>query len=261
GQQPSPPSYDQSVPHEAGELPAEYNGLLPSREDPTVATDAPHSIESSTGAPVIGNEAQRDTSAKPSGTDFESAFAGMNLAPAKVAEDDEDEEDDSPSQKQPASDFDFSFDSPAHKQQQQFSSPNPNSSEFLGFDNNANDSSPSVTFPQPPTSSPPDGSAPSVPNSNSHDWESLFAPLDNISPEASAGNTQGTSPFPSPPKQPQGSAASKEPGWALQTDTGEDDLILQRLTGMGFSRNDSLGALEKFDYNLDKAVDYLTSKS
>lgn len=246
GQQPGPPTYDQSIPHEAGEPPAQYNGLLPGREDPTVASDAPHSIESSTGAPVIGNEAQRDTSPKASGTDFESAFAGMNLAPAKVAEDDDDEEDDSPAQKNPASDFDFSFDSPAHQQQQQ----NPSASDVFSFDNNAHDSSPSVAFPQPPTSSPPGGSGP---NASSHDWESLFAPLDNISPEASAGNAQGaTSPFPSPPKQPQGSTASKEPGWALQTDTGEDDLILQRLTGMGFARNDSLAALEKFDYNLDK---------
>lgn len=250
GQQPSPPTYDQSVPHEAGEPPAQFNGLLPGREDPTVAPDAPHSIESSTGAPVVGNEVQRDTSAKPSGTDFESAFAGMNLAPAKVAEDDDDDDDDdndSTAQKNPASDFDFSFDSPANQQQK--SNPNAPASDFFSFDNNAH-AHDSSSFPQPPGAA--GGS--NAPNANSHDWESLFAPLDNISPDANA-NAQGaaaTSPFPSPPKQPQGSTSSKEPGWALQTDTGEDDLILQRLTGMGFSRDDSLAALEKFDYNLDK---------
>jgi epidermal growth factor receptor substrate 15 len=32
----------------------------------------------------------------------------------------------------------------------------------------------------------------------------------------------------------------------------EDDQILQRLTGMGFPRDESLAALEKFDYNIDK---------
>lgn len=260
-QQTSPPTYDQSVPHhEAGDLPAEYNGLLPNREDPTTAADAPHSVESGTGAPVVGNEAQRDGSNNQAGSaDFDALFAGMNLAPAKEAEDD-DEGDDSADPKNPAADFDFSFDSPAQQQQlqQHSASPNPGASDFFSFDNNVHASSTGSPFPQPPTStSPSPGGA--APNPNSHDWEALFAPLDNINPDASqaaAGNVQGqgleTSPFPSPPQQPQGSAASKEPGWALRTDTGEDDLILQRLTGMGFPREESLSALEKFDYNLDK---------
>ena len=53
-------------------------------------------------------------------------------------------------------------------------------------------------------------------------------------------------------EEPANGASSKSPGWALNNDSGEDDLILQRLTGMGFPRDDSLAALEKFDYNLDK---------
>lgn len=258
-QQASPPAYDQSVPHhETGELPAEYNGLLPNREDPTTAADAPHSVESGTGAPIVANEAQRDGSNnQPGGADFESVFAGMNLAPAKEAEED-DEGDDSAGPKSSATDFDFSFDSPA-QQQQHSASPNPNASDFFSFDNKTHGSSAGTSFPQPPTGSTPSPGDTSTPNPNAHDWEALFAPLDNINPEASpagSGNGQGqgleTSPFPSPPQEPQGSKRSKQPGWALQTDNGEDDLILQRLTGMGFPRDESLLALEKFDYNLDK---------
>ena len=226
--QTSPPTYDQSVPYqEPGDLPAEYNGLLPNRQDPTHAPDAPHSVESSTGAPVVGGEAQH----KAPGPDFESAFSGMNLAPAKEAEDD-DEDFEPPGQKNPAADFDFSFDSPS---QQRTSSPNPNaaSSDFFSFDHNANASSSG----QPAqTAAAPGGS---TPKPNDHDWEALFAPLDNINPDPS-GHEQSVS------------SDGKAPGWALQTDTGEDDQILQRLTGMGFPRNESLKALEKFDYNIDK---------
>lgn len=235
--QTSPPTYDQSVPNqEPGDLPAEYNGLLPNRQDPTHAPDAPHSVESSTGAPVVGGEAQH----KAPGPDFESAFSGMNLAPAKEAEDD-DEDFEPPGQKNPAADFDFSFDSPS---QQRTSSPNPNaaSSDFFSFDPNVNASSSGQ--PAQPAAAP----GGSTPKPNDHDWEALFAPLDNINPDPS-GHEQSVS------------SDGKAPGWALQTDTGEDDQILQRLTGMGFPRNESLKALERFDYNIDKAVDFLTSKS
>jgi epidermal growth factor receptor substrate 15 len=36
--------------------------------------------------------------------------------------------------------------------------------------------------------------------------------------------------------------------------------ILQRLTGMGFTRDESLDALEKYDYNLDKVGSLSTIK-
>jgi epidermal growth factor receptor substrate 15 len=38
-----------------------------------------------------------------------------------------------------------------------------------------------------------------------------------------------------------------------RTETENDDPILRRLTSMGYPRDKSLAALEKFDYNLDKA--------
>ncbi|KAK5951029.1 hypothetical protein OHC33_007782 [Knufia fluminis] len=66
------------------------------------------------------------------------------------------------------------------------------------------------------------------------------------------------------PTQPQlqnQKMARPQPGRALSTGTEHDDPILKRLTAMGWSRDESLDALEKFDYNIDKAADYLTFRS
>jgi epidermal growth factor receptor substrate 15 len=41
-------------------------------------------------------------------------------------------------------------------------------------------------------------------------------------------------------------------GRAISTTSEHDDPILKRLTAMGWSRTDSLAALEKYDYNIDK---------
>ncbi|KAJ5103887.1 hypothetical protein N7532_004416 [Penicillium argentinense] len=241
--QQSPPHYETSTTNDdAGHVP-EYSGLLPDRADPTVAPDAPHSVETGTGAPMIGNEPQRDSQdatvggAKTSGPDFEAAFAGLNLAPAKEAEDDDDDEPAGHDTKN-ATDFDFSFDSPAQKHGASSSTDagQPGSSDFFSFDNNAQSSTTHAV------GSPNGGSS----QATGHDWDALFAPLDNAKPVTDE-TANGSDP--------------KTPGWALNTDSGEDDQILQRLTGMGFPREESLSALEKFDYNLDKAADFLTSKT
>ncbi|EAW23497.1 EF hand domain protein [Aspergillus fischeri NRRL 181] len=248
----SPPKYDESAEKEAsGGMPPEFNGLLPNREDPTLAPDAPHSVEAGTGAPVVGGEPQRDVPAaapasagtKPSAPDFEAAFAGMELAPAKEAEDDDDAEIE-PSDNKNTADFDFSFDAPS-QQKMAVPSGSPehaNHSDFFSFDQQVNASNHDTAV------------SPAASNSQpaAHDWETLFAPLDNAQ-GASTGTNGAT--------QPAASGDGKPPGWALQTDSVEDDQILQRLTGMGFPRDESLAALEKFDYNIDKAVDFLTSKS
>ncbi|GES58684.1 UBA/TS-N domain protein [Aspergillus terreus] len=247
--QASPPKYEQSVKQDQGDVP-EFNGLLPKRADPTAAPDAPHSVESGTGAPIVGGEPQKDSGAvgekKPSGPDFEAAFAGLNLAPAKETEDDEDEEDyETPGSKSNGNvDFDFSFDNP-QSSQQKTPAGGAASSDFFNFDKGAGASSPGGAAAA--TASSTETNA----KSQAPDWDALFAPLDNVNPATSAS-----------PSPTNGAPATgpKEPGWALQTGT-EDDQILQRLTGMGFPREESLAALEKFDYNLDKAVDHLTSKS
>ncbi|RAL12086.1 EF hand domain protein [Aspergillus homomorphus CBS 101889] len=239
----SPPKYEETVgKQEPGSVPPEFNGLLPSREDPTTAADAPHSVEASTGAPIIGGEPQRDDHEEPEAAapqetktnapDFEAAFAGLNLAPAKEAEDEDD--DFETVENKDNMDFDFSFDNPAQK-----TSPNAaaSSSDFFDFNKHAAASSPGFAATAPDTNAQP----------QTHNWEELFAPLENANAPMSGANGSNN-------------AADKSPGWALQTGT-EDDQILQRLTNMGFPREESLAALEKFDYNIDKAVDHLTSKA
>lgn len=58
-----------------------------------------------------------------------------------------------------------------------------------------------------------------------------------------------TTATPAPPK------ARPQAGRALSAGTEHDDPILKRLTAMGWSRQESLDALEKFDYNIDKVSD------
>ncbi|KAJ5493389.1 hypothetical protein N7539_002135 [Penicillium diatomitis] len=249
----SPPHYEDSTAGETSNLPAEYKDLLPERADPTTAPDAPHSVQSSSGEPIIPDESQQKSGpevgapvtggAKVGGPDFDAAFAGLNLAPAKeIDDDDEDDEADAIHHKE-ANDFDFSFDSPAQTHHGASSSgdvAHAGSSNFFSFDDHTSTAPVHATTTNATTSNEGNG------KEAGHDWDALFAPLEGAkaAPEESDGN-----------------ANTKAPGWALGTETGEDDLLLQRLTGMGFPREDSLAALEKFDYNIDKAVDYLTSKA
>lgn len=226
----SPPSYDTSTAdRKPDDFPPAFQGLLPSRSDPTAAPDAPHAVESSTGAPIVAGEPQR----KAGPADFDAAFADLNLAPAKEdeSEDESEDEPENPSHR-PQNDFDFSFDAPAAAPIAKSGTPNTAAADFFNFDSNV---ATSTTLPAGNGSA--SGSA-----TADHDWNALFAPLDNVKSDSNgtaAATTTGTS-------------DSKQPGWALNNDTGEDDLILQRLTGMGFPRDESLAALEKFDYNIDK---------
>ncbi|KAL2002196.1 hypothetical protein VTN02DRAFT_459 [Thermoascus thermophilus] len=257
-----PPSYGQSASkQEPDDFPREFNGLLPSRADPTAPPDAPHSVESSTGAPIVRGEPQREAAkngAAPAGEkkvgalDFEATFAGFDLAPAKETDDDDDDEFDSQFNKN-TTEFDLSFDSPSQSKAAasaaNTSAGNVASSDFFSFDNSVNTSS-AEAFAQ---KSPPQSSQG---NAKMHDWDALFAPLDSRAPES--GSSRDSKPAQSPEST---APQNRQPGWALSADSGEDDLILQRLTSMGYPRDESLAALEKFDYNIDKAADYLTSKS
>ena len=67
------------------------------------------------------------------------------------------------------------------------------------------------------------------------------------------------------PQTPTGSAKRSSPGperpalgRAISTTSEHDDPILKRLTAMGWGRAESLTALEKFDYNIDKVSHYLS---
>ncbi|KKZ63203.1 hypothetical protein EMCG_02408 [[Emmonsia] crescens] len=207
---------------------------------------------------------------KSAAPDFEAAFAGLDLAPAKEADDDDDDGDDddddfeSPFNKD-SSNFDMTFDSPvspsksstiANATMGTSSGNNTTNADFFSFDNNRQQST--SPFAQKPGSSSAPAPAP-APGNGSQDWDALFSVLDSSKtpnvptnkPTTSEGgqpsDSTALSSFPQPPGK-----ETKPPGWALSADTGEDDLILQRLTGMGYPRDESLAALEKFDYNLDK---------
>ncbi|KAJ0304260.1 hypothetical protein COL516b_006151 [Colletotrichum fioriniae] len=90
---------------------------------------------------------------------------------------------------------------------------------------------------------------------DAQDWDAIFASLD--SPSDANANPTASAPAPAPPAED----TRPTPGRAL-THTGEhDDPILKNLTSMGYSREDSILALEKYDYNLERAANYLASQS
>lgn len=105
-----------------------------------------------------------------------------------------------------------------------------------------------------------------------HDWDAIFASLDNAPPAQTSASPpppgsagSGAPPSTEAPKDNGGAslvpARPDGPGRAL-TEAGEhDDPILKDLTSMGYSRGDALNALEKYDYNLERAANYLASQS
>jgi epidermal growth factor receptor substrate 15 len=101
--------------------------------------------------------------------------------------------------------------------------------------------------------------APSGPNSGAapqnkgpdHDWDAIFASLDDApastsptAPTATNGNGSAREPGQEPTRP--------TPGRALTEEGKHDDPLLKDLTGMGYSRTDALSALEKYNYNLDR---------
>lgn len=99
---------------------------------------------------------------------------------------------------------------------------------------------------------------------SSHDWDAIFAGIDGpqgsngtqTAQERGLGLSQSQQP---PPGAVQGmngsiSLTGKDDAGrsVVPPEEATDDPILKRLTGMGYPREQSLDALEKFDYNLDK---------
>ncbi|TFB05025.1 hypothetical protein CCMA1212_003056 [Trichoderma ghanense] len=91
-----------------------------------------------------------------------------------------------------------------------------------------------------------------------HDWDAIFSTLDSPTvPAAQPVHSNNTG----PPKEENAETRPPAPGRAL-TEAGEhDDPILKNLTSMGYSRPDALAALEKYDYNLERAANFLASQS
>ncbi|KAF2128837.1 hypothetical protein P153DRAFT_317222 [Dothidotthia symphoricarpi CBS 119687] len=101
----------------------------------------------------------------------------------------------------------------------------------------------------------------------SQDWDAIFS---NFEPSQTDKNSQqtsndfGKSVFDDLDKEEASSSSLKAPqmpqlGRAISSGTEHDDPILKKLTGMGFARNDALSALEQFDYDINKATDYLSA--
>ncbi|KAI9782215.1 MAG: hypothetical protein M1839_005329 [Geoglossum umbratile] len=114
------------------------------------------------------------------------------------------------------------------------------------------------------------------PSAMPHDWDAIFANMDpgptqpSIPPKEGLGPVLGQNGLASAPANSSASRAMNEnassssaptkplmPGRALTSGTEHDDPILKKLTGMGYPRDAALKALEKYDYNIDKAADYL----
>ncbi|KAK3320519.1 hypothetical protein B0T19DRAFT_450769 [Cercophora scortea] len=100
------------------------------------------------------------------------------------------------------------------------------------------------------------GPTKAAPASDPHDWDAIFAGLEDTpsasSPPMSSGNANA---------KEAASSRPAAPGRALTEEGEHDDPILKNLTGMGYSRTDSLAALEKYDYNLERAANFLASHS
>lgn len=214
--------------------------------------------------------------AKSAFDDFDNEFG--DLSEAKEADDRTDDEL-SNSRKENFDEFNPVFDSPStSRSAQQASSSSVGDSSFHDFESSITGGKgygPQQIVGQ---SSQPEQSMQS--QSQSHDWDAIFAGLDTPqnngiepSPPANKQTFDGTDtpPKPAPSQQqtyapPPGPPPSSSAGGgsslgvpskpaltrALSTGTEHDDPILKRLTGMGYPREDSLKALEKFDYNIDK---------
>ncbi|KAK4987604.1 hypothetical protein LTR66_007559 [Elasticomyces elasticus] len=102
-----------------------------------------------------------------------------------------------------------------------------------------------------------------------HDWDAIFSGLDSPAPDSSIGNQSGSAggghAFPgttqSLPQRTGETLTSQMPplARAVSEGTEHDDPLLKRLTAMGYPRSKALGALERFDYDINKAIDHLTT--
>ncbi|KAL1306454.1 hypothetical protein AAFC00_005152 [Neodothiora populina] len=303
----SPPSYDASVEHHAGsgQLPPEFGGLLPSREDPTQSA-VPHSVphQAAPHTPTTAtSDVFHDAGSRPisTSTDLGAAAHAAPVIAAAATEvkaepvhDDFDDFDDlEEAREATVEDPDFgiesevrgdeftpTFDSPSHSISTVHGpSASSTTNGFSGFEGNNGShhhANPSLST----------AFANTQPSQPSADWDAIFSGLDT-SPAVNTEPTfpgldpaQATSPVNSGPttanmsglpfpgvdntREAGPSSSNLQPtkpalGRAI-TNTGEhDDPTVKRLVGMGFNRDKAVKALEDYDYNIEKAIDYLTS--
>ena len=325
GAEASPPPYDpttatglasQSDQKNSDHFPAEYSGLLPSREavaSPEATASSSSNIANSAGIDRGLNFFGSDATEGAAGhSNTSSSFAAMHSpmspgastsapfaytttsppsvqpsnppAPVQTApvqttsrtapKDEFDDFDDLTEAKEDDAEDDLTF---SRSTNQTFDDFNPTFDSPVASRTTAQGSTGSASFlPQPDsfanftTSTSGNGDVGASHNvaapieTPSHDWDAIFAGLDG--PQGSNG-TQAAEErglgFSPPKGPPPGSALgingsgsppgkSSGPSAVAPPDSAADDPILKRLTGMGYPREQSLDALEKFDYNLDK---------
>ncbi|KAL8922011.1 MAG: hypothetical protein Q9208_005465 [Pyrenodesmia sp. 3 TL-2023] len=280
----------------SNQFPQEYRGLLPSRDDPTSPPPvSPHSeptppvtnTEKSSNlfgqknpdlsgdseitqaggpgpsmpephapmapgasaapfayqqAPPSASQAQPPVPAKTAFDDFDDEFG--DLSEAKEA-DEKGDEDLTASHRSGLDEFNPSFESPASTRTAN-SQPQSNYNHFSDFESSLGSAQPSTTQQQPAASN------------TSHDWDAIFAGLD---PPQNNGVQAQLSQQPARNAAAQAQGAKPSLGRGMSVGTEHDDPLVKDLTSMGFQRDDCVKALEKFDYNQDKAVEYLSSKA
>ncbi|KUJ08626.1 uncharacterized protein LY89DRAFT_599682, partial [Mollisia scopiformis] len=248
--QTSPPAYNKAVsPADQAQSQAQqYIGLLPSREVPT-PTSPEQNTSTATSSTPFGVPQVSSQPVPPAKIPFDDDFDDFDdLEDAKEGSADDDFANISNHERGGLDDFNPMFDSPPASKGQEHST----QSNGFGTSNAFGDftSSPSTT--QPPLAT--------QAVNDSHDWDAIFAGLDEPVPApAEAPKTE-----PAPTMNNGTSAATAERpqiGRALTEAGVHDDPILKNLTGMGYPRNDALAALEKYDYSLERAANYLASQS
>ena len=327
----SPPPYGEAAPkNDPSHFPPEFEGLLPSREDPTALSALPNSVPraeasssmlpSGNRPPAYGPEvplvpphesvAPAPIQSNSTPLDFDSTFASVDLAVAQVEESSDDDDFATPfinHDSNFSTAFDPSFGSPARPKgstttsqptQARESSATADGSVSTTQANNTNMNNDFYNLvPSLNNSKPFDSTiaSPAATTTNtSHDWDAIFAGLDTPAPAAandlgsqsnptqavSAHNAATTtvksvthSPSPQQPLPASSLAATSlsataqprsgrpKPGRALSAGTEHDDPILKRLTAMGWGRDASLDALERFDYNIDKVRPFAVKRS
>lgn len=285
GAQASPPPYKETTsPHQLGgsnHFPPEFTGLLPPREVPqslpiasssyptnqksgssvtnemvpTFSGMAPPEASTSSLPPVLKPLAPEasaapfplnQSSAKatqllsppavpakaPINDDFDDAFD--DLSEAKEADDKGDDELSS-ARKDAFDEFNPTFDSPTPSKSAGYpSSTFTAHGDFRDFESSIGLSSQAPNKRQQNEQKP---------FALTRDWEAMFADLQLENPQNNG--VQAETKFAQTP-----TPASTLPQG--QVGTGHDDPIVERLTGMGYPRESSVQALEKFDYNIDK---------
>jgi epidermal growth factor receptor substrate 15 len=233
----------------------------------TVPSDAYHSAVSygandkgpspPTNQPQLGRSAFND--------DFDAGFD--DLTDAK--EDDKADDDFmfSSHQRDELDEFNPVFDSPAASKSNTMASQQTPTGKPRGDDSFSDFEHLSHSFGQP--------QAPQ-PSSSAQDWDAIFSNLESSQNDKPSHSQQASTDFSksvfdsldqedaTASSSKQGHLSPQSPqmpqlGRAISSGTEHDDPILKKLTSMGYSRNEALDALEKYDYDINKATDYLVS--